>query len=249
MEQDRAQESTKFTERRRKPRWGMLVLIGLLHIAALFGLARAFAPDFSAQVIEQVGSLVSVTVYTPPPARPSPDPSPKPDEGAAGDPGKQAKAREVAAPPNIRPRPSPLPRAASTGAANASGAGAAGEGTGAGGPGAGTGSGRAGQGSGGIPVSKPVKIAGDINSAKDFPAPPGGRQVRFGQEVIVYMTVGTNGRASNCRVTKPSIDPEADRIVCRLAVQRFRFKPATDANGNPVEAEYGWKQWWKATEG
>ena len=58
------------------------------------------------------------------------------------------------------------------------------------------------------------------------------------------MTVGTDGRASNCRVTEPSPDPEADRITCRLAVERFRFKPATDAIGNPVPATYGWRQRW-----
>ena len=33
-------------------------------------------------------------------------------------------------------------------------------------------------GQGGIPVTRPVKIAGDINDARDYPTPPGGREVR-----------------------------------------------------------------------
>ena len=45
-------ETTKFTDRRRRPRWRTLILVGLLHLAALFGLARALAPEFTASVVE-----------------------------------------------------------------------------------------------------------------------------------------------------------------------------------------------------
>jgi protein TonB len=91
-------------------------------------------------------------------------------------------------------------------------------------------------------VTKPEKIAGDIRSAGDYPVPPGGREARFGQAVTIAMTVGVDGRASNCRVVQPSSDPVADRITCQLAVDRFRFRPATDAKGDPVAATYGWRQ-------
>ena len=33
-------------------------------------------------------------------------------------------------------------------------------------------------------------------------------------------------------------------ITCALALQRFRFKPATDGQGNPVASTYGWRQRW-----
>lgn len=112
------------------------------------------------------------------------------------------------------------------------------------GGGDGPGSGRGGAGQGGVAVTKPVKIAGEINSASDFPVPAGGRKARFGTSVTVYMIVGTDGRASDCRVVRPSPDPDADAIVCRLAEQRFRFRPATDSEGNPVPATYGWRQEW-----
>ncbi len=48
---------------------------------------------------------------------------------------------------------------------------------------------------GGAAVTRPVKIAGDINDARDFPIPPGGRQVRLGHSVTIAMTVGADGRA------------------------------------------------------
>jgi protein TonB len=35
---------------------------------------------------------------------------------------------------------------------------------------------------------------------------------------------------------------EADAITCRLAIQRFRFRPATDTDGKPVVSTFGWQQ-------
>ena len=215
---------------------------------ALFGLARAFAPDFTASLVDRATALVTVTITSPPPPPPSasPDPSPTPDEGAAGEPAKQAIPKQIAAPaPAIAlPSPIPIPRATSTGNATQSGAREDGAGTGAGDPGEGTGSGRGGRGQGGAPVTAPVKIAGDINNAADYPIPEGGRQARVGQSVTIAMTVTVAGRAQDCRVLTPSNDPVADRITCDLAVARFRFRPARNAAGEPVPATYGWRQSW-----
>lgn len=230
----------RFTDSRRRPRWWLVVLIVLAHLVAFYGLVRAFAPDAVSLVERTVLSTINVTITAPPEAEA------KPDEGAAGAPGKQAVPKPVTAPTPRIPvtSPIPIPRASSTGTANSSGARDSGAGTGAAGSGEGTGSGRGGGGQGGVAVTKPVKIAGEINSAADFPVPPGGRQARFGTSVTVYMTVGIDGRASNCRVVRPSPDAEADAIVCRLAEQRFRFRPATDSQGDPVPATYGWRQEW-----
>lgn len=233
-----------FVDSRRRPRWWLVVLIVLAHLLAFYGLVRVFAPDAVRSVERSVMSTFNVAIAVPPP--PPPEAEQRPDEGAQGDPGKQAVPKPVTAPtPKIPVKQDvPVPRASSTGAATSSGARDSGAGTGAAGGGLGTGSGRGGGGQGGVAVTKPVKIAGDINSAADFPVPPGGRQARFGNSVTVYMTVGTDGRASNCRVVQPSPDREADAIVCRLAEQRFRFRPATDSQGNPVPATYGWRQEW-----
>jgi periplasmic protein TonB len=218
---------------------GVFALVALLHVLAVLALIRAFAPDFSAKAVETVVSAFSVTVTTPPP-----EPSKEPEKaGAAAEVGKKAVAKAVKAEKSkIAIAKLPAPKVASTGAANNSGTGDAGAGTGAGGQGSGTGSGTGGSGQGGGLIRKVEKIAGEINSARDYPKAT--RDLRIDDSVIIYVTVGTDGRARNCRVQRASRDAQADAITCRLAEQRFRFKPATDAAGNPVESTYGWRQKW-----
>lgn len=229
---------------RRKTRWWLVVLIVLLHLAALYGLARALAPDFTQSVEKSVVSAFTVTVTTPPDPPPEEN-IPEPDEGAAGAPGKEAVPEPVTAPTSpIESRPTPKPRASSTGTAKTSGARDAGEGTGAAGTGEGTGSGNRGGGQGGVAITKPVHISGGIDNARDYPTPPGGREARRGTEVIVKVTVGTDGRARDCSVYRASPDPEADAITCQLVEQRLRFRPATDGRGNPVPAPFYWRQRW-----
>lgn len=231
----------------RRPRWGTLVLVALLHLAALAGLVRAFAPEFTASAIETATSMVTVTITAPPDpvpeVVPTPDPIPEPDAGAAADEGRKATPREVVAPSAPLPRPQPAPRASSTGSANTSGAREQGEGTGAGGTGEGTGSGAAGSGQGGGGGARPLElVSGNINNARDYPR--SGREARRNHDVVIELTVGTDGRVSNCRVTDPSPDPEADAITCRLATQRFVFRPRLNANGEPVVGIFRWRQKW-----
>jgi len=246
----RAALTDGFRTARRRPDWGTLAAVVALHLAAFGGLIRAFAPDLPTAVIERATSLVTVTVSPPPPPAPepvpTPAPSPVPEAAAAAPEAPRATPRSIAAPvPRVPiPRPTVVPPVASTGTANASGAAESGTGTGAGGEGSGTGSGGEGSGRGGVAATPPVKIAGEISDARDYPAPRGGRAIRRGQHVIIHMTIGTDGRARDCRVVQPSPDPEADRITCRLAEERFRFRPAQDSEGNPVAAPYGWRQDW-----
>ena len=227
---------------RRRPRWGTLLLIAALHVAALGGLARLLAPDFTTQAIDRAASLVSVTITAPP--EPEPAPSPQPEAGTAGDEGQRATPREVSAPPAPLPRLQTAPPAASTGTAETSGAADQGGGTGAGGSGDGTGSGGAGEGQGGSAARPLEMISGRIDNARDYPTPPGGRQVRRGHDVIIELTVGADGRVSACRVTDPSPDPEADAITCRLATERFVFRPRLNAQGEAVVGIYRWRQRW-----
>ena len=254
MREDRLADS--FATRRRRPSVPLIVLIVLLHLAAIYGLVRAFAPDFVASAERSVLSTVTVTVTAPEPPPPPPLP-PEPQEasaaeGAQGNPGDQATPREVVAPePEIViPRENPAPRASSTGTENRSGAAESGSGTGAAGSGTGTGAGGSGSGTGagrgGVAVTKPVHVSGGIDAASDYPVPPGGREARLGTSVIIRLVVGTDGRAKSCSIYRPSPDAEADRITCRLAQQRLRFRPAQDANGDPVEAPFYWQQRWFA---
>ncbi|MDE1467551.1 hypothetical protein [Aurantiacibacter sp. D1-12] len=230
-----------FLAKRKKLDWKLVVLIVLFHLLVLYGLARALVPEFTANVIEQATSMVTVTVRTvEPEAEPSISP-PSTDEGAAGDEGREAIAREVVAPEQPIPRPTPAPRASSTGTANASGARQEGEGTGAGGNGDGTGSGRRGSGSGGAVAVRPSVRSGELNESRDFPIPEGGRSTRFGRSVTVQFIVTVDGRARNCTVASTGVDAETTARVCPLVVERIRFNPATTSDGTPVEARYGYR--------
>lgn len=244
--------ATRYANQSRRPKPAVLVLILVAHIAILYGLARAFAPDTMASVERSVISVFDVTTDPPrqEPPPPPPEPLPEPDEGAQGAPGKKATPKSVVAPePAIKlAEEKPIPKVSSTGTQDSSGAAVVGTGTGAAGTGTGTGSGRGGIGGGGIVpatiATKPQHISGSINAARDFPIPEGGRSARRGNRVIVKVTVGTNGRASNCSIYRASPDGEADRITCQLVVQRLGFKPAIDSNGNPVAAPFYWEQRW-----
>lgn len=233
-----------YSAQKRRLRWPVVAGLVVLHAAALYGLARAFAPDITASVERQV--VAAFDIAAPEPAPPPPENRAEPDEGAQGAPGREAVARPVAAevPQRRLKEDVVLPRASSTGTASRSGGAAAGEGTGAAGSGTGTGSGNAGSGRGGVAVSKPVHISGTIDNARDFPVPPGGREARRGTQVIVRVTVTPEGRARDCAIVRPSPDPHADRITCQLVESRLGFRPATDASGNPVAAPFYWRQQW-----
>jgi protein TonB len=56
--------------------------------------------------------------------------------------------------------------------------------------------------------------------------------------VQVDLTVGTNGRANACQVTKSSRYKVLDDATCRIFITRARFKPSVDAGGNPIEGHY-----------
>jgi protein TonB len=221
--------------------WRLIALVTGGHLLALVGLTYAFAPDFTRMVVDQATSLVTVTVrtYEEPEAVPA---QPAPDEGAAAEEGREAVPREVVAPEVPLPRTNPAPRASSTGSANQAGAAEAGSGTGAGGEGEGTGSGRSGTGRGGFAVTRPSVRSGSIDAARDFPIPEGGREVRFGTSVTVVFTVNADGTASDCSISAPGPDPATNALVCPLVIERIRFNPARDSEGNAVPARYGWRQ-------
>lgn len=224
-----------FTNRSRRPRPALIVAIVLLHLAGIYALARVFAPSATASVERTVVSAFTVTITAP-----EDEKQPEPDEGASGDAGKKATPKPVTAPKVPTPRKSPAPQASSTGAANTSGARDEGDGTGAAGDGLGTGSGNQGGGMGGGIASKPSVRSGGVEP-RDYPMPDGGRQVRYGQYVLVHFTVTKDGRARNCSVAKSTADSEATAITCPLVVNKVRFNPARNAAGDPVEARYGYR--------
>lgn len=218
----------------RRARAGVLAVLVVVHGLILAGLIVAFAGPLVFTAPNRGDAPIrAITLDQPRPADPGKTPS-----GAAGAAGRRAEADQViAAPARIETAAPVAPIVAGTGSAAQSGAAAAGEGTGGAASGNGPGSGGAGNGSGG--GTRPEKIAGTLAEA-DYPK--AGRARRIGTAVILILTVGTDGRVRACRVHQPSGDPEADAVTCKLAIERFRFNPARDGAGNPVEDEFGWQQ-------
>ena len=235
-------EATRYVGVRKRPNAWVILAILAIHLGVFYVLIRSLAPSAVATVEQTVVSAFTVTVTAP--EEPDDPPSEPEPEGAQGDPGREAVARPVTAPTPKRPlrEDRPAPRAASTGTADTSGATSDGNGTGAAGSGLGTGSGTGGTGRGGGAVTKPEIVSGVLNSARDFPIPPGGREARIGTSVIVKVTVLPSGRATDCSVYRPSPFPETDAAVCRLVVERLRFRPATNAAGEAVAAPFYYQQ-------
>ncbi|MEP7223131.1 MAG: energy transducer TonB [Novosphingobium sp.] len=228
----------------RRDRVGAFVAVAVLHLALFLALLRAFAPDLTHEAARQVLATFTITPPPAPPPAPPPPPPPPPakperEGGAAAPAGRRAVPRAVVAPPPrimVQPRISAAPIAAA-GNTNVLGASDAGAGSGGGGQGSGDGSGK-GAGTG----APSAKLSGDISSARDYPAAT--RALRIDDYVVIYLAVGTDGRAHACRIARPSKDAAADQITCTLAMKRFRFRPATDAAGNPVPSTFGWQQKW-----
>ena len=231
-----------------KPFVALAVLV--MHAGFALLLIRAFSPELFEDTARGIRSVLT-TFEVEPQAEPLPKPpETKPtralaqEEGASAPPAKQARPRPSSAPsPRVVLTEKRAPPVAGKGLENSAGASEEGAGSGAAGEGVGTGAGATGQGTGGGGRASPtVKIAGDINSARDYPR--AGRQARLGHSVIIDLQVNVEGEVSACRIHRPSPDPDADRITCELATKRFRFRPASNARGEPVPAIYRWKQRW-----
>jgi len=239
--------NTRFSDNPTLSRRTRAALLAVLSVAYFVVIVVSLTENVSYENHDRQPSVEAYSVPLDPPPPPSPAPSPVPASQPAGEEGasaKRAKPKAIVAPPTRIPNRTTIAApAASTGDATRSGANSAGAGTGGGVTGLGTGSGGSGDGSG-AGAQRAVKIAGDINATRDFPARS--RDLRLGSNVIIVLTVGTDGRVHGCRIHKPSPDSEADAITCRLATERFRFRPATDRAGNPIEAPFGWQQRWFA---
>jgi protein TonB len=66
----------------------------------------------------------------------------------------------------------------------------------------------------------------------------------IGGTVTVGYTVETNGRATGCHIVRSSGNADLDQGTCRLIEQRYRFRPATDAQGRPARSEETEDQEW-----
>lgn len=165
--------------------------------------------------------------------RPTPPP-PEPERPSARDPGPEPPAPEgprsealpVEAPEAAIPlAPSPAAPSAGEGSRASEGAGERASGAGAGGSGAGSGGGGSG--------TAAQRIAGALSDS-DYPR--AAAAARMGGAVAISFRVRTDGRVDRCTVVRSSGHALLDDLTCRLFTQRYRFRPATNARGEPVES-------------
>jgi protein TonB len=88
-------------------------------------------------------------------------------------------------------------------------------------------------------VSKAAGLKGDPSRffGRDNYPPAAVRAGAQGR-VAARLTVGTDGRVTDCVVTSSSGNNVLDETTCNIARRRVRFRPALDQNGNPIASTY-----------
>ncbi len=196
---------------------------------------------------------IAVFDVAPPPAPPPKPPVPvhhaaRKAAGAAAPPHARATPTPVVVPPPVvvlPPPPAPVIAApvAATGSDSAAGAADAGQGTGAGGEGNGRGAGSGGDGTGA--GGTPARFLRGRITDRDYPE--AARRAGVDGSVTTRYLIDEHGRIARCYVAQSSGDQTLDATTCRLAIERFRFAPARDATGRPVEDTIYEEHRWVAT--
>ena len=220
--------------------------IGAATLAALLTamLGYALFAGLTVRIVPGVQAALAAFDITPPPSEPPPPPvAEKPAkaprrEGAAAPPNLTSRATDLVAPRPVVPIVTPplvTTLRAGPGSEPTSGnAPVLGPGTGSGGTGNGTGSGGAGNGEGGGGGgTAPRQIGGSI-SKRDYPRDLFAANIQ-GKVGVLYV-VSPEGRVTDCEIEHSSGNAELDDATCDLIIQRFRFRPARDARGQPVES-------------
>jgi periplasmic protein TonB len=97
-----------------------------------------------------------------------------------------------------------------------------------------------------IPVAALLAVSATSTATAqgiDYPI----RAIREGREGTTHIafTVGTDGRARDCVVTKSSGSVDLDAASCRMHVERRSFEPVKDEAGNAVEGRFATQVNWK----
>jgi protein TonB len=85
-------------------------------------------------------------------------------------------------------------------------------------------------------AAAPKGRPGDWASDNDYPT----RALQLGQEGVTgfHLSLGSDGKVTNCEITKSSGSAELDKTTCDLMRRRARFNPAMDSDGNPTSGSY-----------
>ena len=235
-----------------KDQGGAIAAVAGIHAALLFVLLHMSGridltdPQATLQVFD-------VSAPAPPPPPPPQQqrqrPKPKEKEGASAPKNIKSQATPVVAPkPRIETPPIQPIAATETprqGAAPTQGASSVrGPGTGAGGIGTGTGSGSGGNGPGGggdNGVAYPPHLITPDLRGRDFPRDLLDQWPR-GAQIFVRLRIDARGYIMECTVDRGTGNPAIDSIICNLAHDRLRFRPALNRLGQPVAGWVGYRQ-------
>ena len=97
-------------------------------------------------------------------------------------------------------------------------------------------------------VTKAQSAKGNLNayfSTEDYPQ-DALRNEETGT-TTVSLTIGTNGRVTNCTVTGSSGSRSLDNATCRILRARARYSPATLSNGQPTTDTDSARITWRLT--
>lgn len=217
-------------------RWRSIAAVAVVHL----GLAYALLYGLSVEVRRSTAAvthLIAVQLAPPVPVVPV-EPKPRPAERAAAPPAAPDKPGGSTGPSIVKAANPVAPIAAA--APTASPGGNSGTGTSVG-NGSGGGTGGEGTGTGNGDGGTDLEPLSEEFRSSDYP-----RSVRtgIGGRVEFRYTVGVSGRVTDCSVTRSSGNADLDAATCRVVLKRFRYRPATDANGRPfpavVEGDVDW---------
>ena len=94
-----------------------------------------------------------------------------------------------------------------------------------------------------VEATKPRANLAGLITGEDYP--PAAQRNEEEGTVRVRLTVGANGRVSDCTVTSSSGSSSLDSTTCRLLRSRARFTPARDNQGNPTTDTYSQSIRWQ----
>ena len=90
--------------------------------------------------------------------------------------------------------------------------------------------------------ASPKGNPGDWASTDDYPA-RALREERAGTTRF-RLTVGPNGKATDCQITSSSGSPDLDQTTCAVVTRRAKFTPAKDGEGQPTTGSYNGSVRW-----
>ncbi len=218
----------------------VLLIFALLHMSGKIDLSDP-------QSVMRVFDVRDV----PPPLPPLQAQRPRPKDKEGGSSPKNIKSQAT---PVVAPKPqvvtTPVQKIAAsetprTGAAPTQGASdVRGPGTGAGGLGTGTGSGSGGNGPGGggdSGVAVLPHLVTPVLTGRDLPGWMLDQWPR-GVPVFLRLRVNPQGYVSECNVLRGTGVAAIDAMMCNIAHDRLRFRPAVNRSGQAVAGWFGYAQ-------